>query len=120
MWERQLFHSVAVLFNAEIPHNARILDIGTGGGFPGIPMKICRPDLSVILIDSINFKKIAAVQAMIDALTVINNEFKGIGQRVRTGTEDFAKRHGFRHAFDAGIARAVAPLETLVHGRSRS
>ena len=40
-------------------------------------MKICRPDLSVILIDSIH-KKIAAVQAMIDALTVINNEFKGI------------------------------------------
>lgn len=112
VWERHMLHSVALLFHAEIAPGARVADIGTGGGFPGIPLKICRPDVSMTLIDSIK-KKIGAVDAMIRTLYACDRRM----DRVRTvcgRAEDLAEIPALRAQHDVVVARAVAPLIDLV------
>src|SRR5258708_277833 len=56
LWNRHLLHCAAILWNTQIPLNARIADLGAGGGLPGIVLKICRPDLQIVMIDSIGKK----------------------------------------------------------------
>ncbi|MGB9912782.1 MAG: 16S rRNA (guanine(527)-N(7))-methyltransferase RsmG, partial [Candidatus Kapaibacteriota bacterium] len=51
--ENHILHSLSILKYVEIPQKANTLDVGTGGGLPGIPLKIARPDINMILIDSI-------------------------------------------------------------------
>ncbi len=114
IWERHILHSVVLLFTinrVNIPLNARIADIGTGGGFPGIPLKICRPDLTVELFDSIH-KKIAAVNAIIAELAGANNKMQNI-HAVCERVEEASRKKEFAHTFDAAVARAVAPLDVL-------
>lgn len=84
-----------------------MLDLGTGGGLPGIPLSIMRKDIEFVLIDSIR-KKIAAVQDMVDALRLPN-------VRVVCGrAEDLGGLGIYGHTFDAVIARAVSSLDNLV------
>ena len=84
----------------------RVIDIGTGAGFPGIPLKILLPDTEVILVDSIN-KKTEFCQHIIDSL-----KLKGI-QVVQDRVERLAREFDFRERFDWAVARAVAKLPTL-------
>ena len=84
----------------------RVIDIGTGAGFPGIPIKILLPDTEVVLVDSIN-KKTEFCQHIIDSL-----ELKGI-QVVQDRVERLAREFDFREKFDWAVARAVAKLPTL-------
>ena len=83
-----------------------LADIGTGGGFPGIPLKILYPNIRVTLVDSIR-KKITAVEDMIRQLG-----FDGI-EAVCSRAEDLGKRKEFRRSFEAVTAKAVAPLDKL-------
>lgn len=87
--------------------NPKILDIGTGGGFPGIVIKIQQPEIRIILLDSI-MKKITAVCEIITrlGLTGIN--------AVCMRAEDMGKNNVFKHTFDYAVARSVASLEELV------
>ena len=91
----------------QFPKGARVLDLGTGGGLPGIPLSVMLPDVNFVLIDSIQ-KKISAVQDMVSALGLKN------ASTLCGRAEDLNTRSELRHSFDAVIARSVSRLENLV------
>jgi 16S rRNA (guanine527-N7)-methyltransferase len=109
IFTRHLLHSLTLAMSnvvEPIPQHARVLDLGTGGGLPGIPLKIVRPDLNMVLSDSIQ-KKVAAVSSMISELTL--TEIRSVCSRA----EDLP-RNGVTEKFDVVVTRAVAPLVDLV------
>lgn len=85
---------------------ASILDIGTGAGFPGIPIKIAFPETEVTLMDSLN-KRINFLQEVIDSLGLEKIE------AIHGRAEDFAKKGMLRETFDFCVSRAVANLSSL-------
>ena len=89
------------LFNVE-----NIIDIGTGAGFPGIPLKIAFPHLKVTLLDSLN-KRIKFLDTVIAELDL--KDIKTIHGRA----EDYAKQADYREQYDLCVSRAVANLSTL-------
>ena len=84
---------------AFLPSSGKIIDVGSGGGLPGIVWAVYRPDLEIILLDSIN-KKCEAVNEIIKELEIKNVSV------VCSRSEDFAKLH--REEFDLAASRAVA------------
>ena len=80
--------------------------MGTGAGFPGIPLKIMFPSIKVVLLDSLN-KRISFLNEVIDKL-----ELKDI-QAFHGRAEDYAKQKEYRENFDMCVSRAVANLSTL-------
>lgn len=83
-----------------------LIDVGTGAGFPGIPLKIMFPSLKVVLLDSLN-KRISFLNEVINKLGLTDIEaFHG-------RAEDFAKQKEYREHFDICVSRAVANLSTL-------
>ncbi len=94
--------------SAELPRpTSTLLDVGSGAGLPGIPLKIARPDLDVTLMDSTG-KKAGFCQAVIADLRLT-----GI-RAVKDRAEEAAHKPAYRERFDAVIARALAPMPTLV------
>lgn len=83
-----------------------IIDVGTGAGFPGIPLKILCPKLKVYLVDSLN-KRINFLNTVIDKLE-LNDVFT-----IHSRAEDLAHDKNYREKFDFCIPRAVANLSTL-------
>ena len=109
IFTRHILHSLTLAMPnvvESIPQNATVLDLGTGGGLPGIPLKIVRPDLKMILCDSIQ-KKVVAVSVMISELKL--TDAKAVWSRAA----DLPK-NGVTEKFDVVVTRAVAPLEDLV------
>lgn len=96
----------SLTINKYIEKNKTIADVGTGAGFPGIPLKIYRPDLKVVLVDSLN-KRINFLNDVIAKL-----DLKDIST-VHSRIEDFGKDKKYRESFDYVTARAVANLTTL-------
>ena len=107
VWERHILHSIAPLFKLTFADNLEILDLGTGGGLPGVPLKILLPTSKFTLVDSIQ-KKVTVVDKIIYSLGL-----QGISV-VCSRAEDLPKNPKFKHGFDVVIARAVAPLKHLV------
>ncbi len=89
-----------------IKENERILDIGTGAGFPGIPIKIYYPNINVTLIDSVN-KKITVLRDVIEKLKLEKME------ALHIRAEDLAKDLNYREKFDIVTTRAVSNLATI-------
>jgi 16S rRNA (guanine527-N7)-methyltransferase len=107
IYERHIMHSLTILKYATIAPKARCIDVGTGGGFPGIPLKIALPELRMLLVDSIAKKsKTAGMLAQHTGLRDIE------ARTIRA--ESLADDPKFRAAFDVVTARAVAPLVQLV------
>lgn len=96
----------SLTINKYIENNKNIADVGTGAGFPGIPLKIYRPDLKVVLVDSLN-KRIKFLNDVIFKLGLENID------TVHSRIEDFGKNKKYREIFDFVTARAVANLSTL-------
>ena len=84
----------------------KVLDLGTGAGFPGIPLKIAFPHLNITLMDSLN-KRVKFLQSVIDGLELC--DIKAINGRA----EEAAKNKIYREQFDLCVSRAVANLATL-------
>lgn len=107
LWQRHLLHSLSVLFKLVFEPTASILDLGTGGGLPGIPLKIAFPQIHMTLLDSTR-KKIEAVNDIIISLSLQNVE------AVWGRAEELGREPGLCAKFDFVVARAVAPLQELV------
>jgi 16S rRNA (guanine527-N7)-methyltransferase len=101
LYEKHVLHSLSIAAFFPFPPALEILDIGTGGGFPGIPLAIFFPEVEFHLVDSIG-KKIKVVEAVRDALGLKN---------VRTSHSRVEDLKGLR--YDFVVSRAVAPLKDL-------
>ncbi len=101
---KHFLDSLLALSAAEIPNGAAVIDVGTGAGFPGIPIKIVRGDISLTLLDSLQ-KRVGFLTAVCDELMLSNTEC------VHARAEEEAKHR--RERYDAAVSRAVAPLRVL-------
>ena len=107
LWEKQILPCLALLIFRKFSLDVDVCDFGTGGGLPGMPLAIVRPDLRLTLLDS-RHKKIEVVQQMIESLKLSN------AQAVLGRGEELGKQHPWRQRFPLLTARAVAPLIDLV------
>ena len=105
--KKHFIDSIKVFEYPYVKEATKIIDIGTGGGFPGIPMKIVKPKSSMVLLDSLN-KRINFLNEVIDKL-----ELKDI-KTIHGRAEDFAQKAEYREEFDLAVSRAVANLTVLL------
>ena len=101
LYEKHVLHSLSIAAIADFPAKTQILDLGTGGGFPGIPLAIFFPEVKFHLVDSIG-KKIKVVQGVAEAIGLQNVT------TAHTRAEEIKDRK-----FDLVVSRAVAPLKDL-------
>ena len=105
--KRHFLDSLRPLALGWIDEGARVVDVGTGAGFPGMPLAIARPDLRVTLADSLN-KRVEFLKGVVETL--------GIGDRVQViwiRAEDLGRSPEHREQYDFACARAVAAMPTL-------
>jgi len=103
---KHFLDSLVLLMVYERP-SARLLDIGAGAGFPGLPLKIVRPQWQVVLLEATG-KKVAFLQHIIETLQLKNVV------ALHGRAEELAHKAGYRASFDVVTARAVASLPTLL------
>ena len=101
LYERHVLHSLGIAEFIKFKPNSAILDVGTGGGFPGIPLAILFPEVQFTLIDSIG-KKIKVGTEVANAIGLKNITFKHLRVQDEKGKFDFV------------VSRAVMPLDELV------
>jgi 16S rRNA (guanine527-N7)-methyltransferase len=103
---KHILDSMTCFAAIPFPPDASVLDVGTGAGFPGLVLKIVRPDLCVKMMDSTH-KKLTFVAHIIASLALINTDIL-FGR-----AEELARCAPHREAYDIVVARAVAPLRIL-------
>lgn len=104
--EKHFVDSLSVIKAVDMRKIQSVIDIGTGAGFPGIPLKIVYPHLQFVLLDSLQ-KRIKFLQAVIEELGL--EDIKTLHGRA----EDYAKKAEYREQFDICVSRAVANLSSL-------
>lgn len=102
LYERHVLHSLAIAKVIKFKENSKILDVGTGGGFPGIPLAIMYPNSEFLLVDSIG-KKIKVVNAIADSLDLSNL------RAIHTRAEDVNEK------FDFVVSRAVTQMPLFLN-----
>lgn len=109
-YERHVLHSMAIAKFIRFSQGTKVLDVGTGGGFPGIPLAIMFPETKFVLVDSTR-KKIKVVEAVVEAIGLDNVDPRW------TRAEEIDEQ------FDFVVSRAVAPLDKfipLIEGKIRN
>lgn len=101
---KHFIDSITIL--KELEDNSKIVDVGTGAGFPGIPLSIMNPTLKITLVDSLN-KRLIFLQEVVNKLNLKNVEI------VHARAEEFGQNKKYREQFDISTSRAVANLSTL-------
>jgi 16S rRNA (guanine527-N7)-methyltransferase len=102
LYLRHVLHSLAIAKVLQFKDNTKILDVGTGGGFPGVPLAIMFPECSFHLVDSIN-KKLKVINAVAESLDLVN--IKTTHSRVESIDD----------TFDFILSRAVTNMPTFVN-----
>lgn len=104
--EKHFVDSLSIVKIIDPENIESVIDVGTGAGFPGIPLKIAFPHLQITLLDSLN-KRIRFLDTVIEKLGLT-----GI-KTIHGRAEDFAKQKEYREQYDLCVSRAVANLSTL-------
>ena len=107
LWSHHILPSIIVDCLVEIPVAAAVIDLGSGGGFPGIPLKITRPDLQMVLVDSVR-KKVLFLKKVIRELNLSN--LTALNVRISPKEDSYQ----LKNRFDVVTARAVASLQKLL------
>lgn len=102
LYMKHVLHSLSIAALFDFQPNMQVIDIGCGGGFPGIPLAIFFPEVQFHLVDSIN-KKLNVVRAVVEAINLKNITIQHIRAEEIKGRK-----------FDVAISRAVAPLKELL------
>ena len=102
LYEKHILHSLSIAAAFDFPKGLEMIDIGTGGGFPGVPLAIFFPDVHFHLVDSIN-KKLRVIEAIQSELQLDNISIE------HSRAEDIRNKK-----FDMALSRAVAPLQDLL------
>ncbi|HVF81957.1 MAG TPA: 16S rRNA (guanine(527)-N(7))-methyltransferase RsmG, partial [Flavisolibacter sp.] len=101
LYEKHVLHSLSIAAAFDFPAGAEVIDIGTGGGFPGVPLAIFFPEVKFHLVDSIG-KKLKVIEAVKEEIVLKNLTTQ------HTRAEDIKGKK-----FDFVVSRAVAPLKDL-------
>ena len=101
---KHFIDSITIL--KELEDGSKLVDVGTGAGFPGIPLSIMNPSLKITLVDSLN-KRLIFLQEVVNKLKLENIEI------VHARAEEFGQNKKYREQFDISTSRAVANLATL-------
>ncbi len=103
---KHFLDSLTIFSTGKITEGKRIIDIGTGGGFPGVPIKIVEDSVEVVLLDSLN-KRLKFLDEVIKELNLKN--IRTLHERA----EDLGNNQEYREMFDIAVSRAVASLNVL-------
>lgn len=104
--KKHFIDSVSILQSGVIRDGMSVIDVGTGAGFPGIPLKIVNPSLKILLLDSLN-KRIVYLDDVIKRL-----KLEGI-ETIHGRAEELSRKKEYREKYDVAVARAVANLNKL-------
>lgn len=103
---KHFIDSLAIVKGVDLENTESLIDIGTGAGFPGLPIKIVFPHIRVVLLDSLN-KRIKFLNEVINQTGLMQVE------TIHGRAEDFAGKKEYREQFDLSVSRAVANMSTL-------
>lgn len=106
VYTKHFYDSITLAFYVDMAKVNTMADIGSGAGFPGIPLKICFPHLKLTIVDSLN-KRINFLKHVVDSIGLLGVEL------IHGRAEEIARKQGYRDGFDLVTARAVARMVVL-------